>query len=124
LTEEEFRTVIDPIPRKVEQNIFLPPGFVALDEQAIAAISRPAIPPTPGVYFLLCRGRVVYVGQTRSLAARISAHQWRSGSFDSIAFIECDAALLGAIETAYIQRLRPEQNKRISFVGVGAAATV
>ena len=68
-------------------------------------------PNTTGVYFLLHRGRVVYVGQTVNLPLRLASHAARGRPFDAFA---CIAGLpqwaLTTVEGDYVQSWRPAQN--------------
>lgn len=63
---------------------------------------------TCGVYFLVDRGRVVYVGQSVDVPSRINHH--RDKQFSSYAFVPCDAAVLDKLESLYIYSLRPPLN--------------
>ena len=49
------------------------------------------------VYFLMLRGRVMYVGQTRNLLARIWLHELYK-AFDEVRFIRCLPENLDAVE--------------------------
>jgi hypothetical protein len=64
-----------------------------------------------GVYFLIREGRIIYVGQSRNVYARIGAH--RDKSFDRITIFLCDLKDLLMIEAAYIKALQPELNRKI-----------
>jgi len=61
-----------------------------------------------GVYFLIDSGRVVYVGQSVNVYARIASHNDKV--FDSFAFIPCDKNVLDSLESLYIHILRPALN--------------
>ena len=65
-----------------------------------------------GIYFLILRGRVVYVGQSVSALNRIATH--REKYFDSYAFLPCKPEDLDRIESLYIHVLQPAQNGRMS----------
>lgn len=65
----------------------------------------------PAVYFLLSRGEIVYVGQSRTLRARIDAHLTEGVKvFDAVAFIRCPVNRLTKIESHYIRELNPKYN--------------
>jgi hypothetical protein len=61
-----------------------------------------------GVYFLIDSGRVVYVGQSVNVYARIASHHDKV--FDSFAFIPCCKEMLNNLESLYIHILRPALN--------------
>ena len=61
-----------------------------------------------GVYFLIDGDKVVYVGQSVNVYARISQHHDKL--FDSFAFIPCKKNLLDSLESLYIHVLRPSLN--------------
>ena len=61
-----------------------------------------------GVYFLIDSGRVVYVGQSVNVYARIASHHDKV--FDSFAFIPCCKEMLDNLESLYIHILRPALN--------------
>lgn len=64
-----------------------------------------------GVYFLIRRRSIVYVGKTKSVAARIAQHSG-SKDFDAVMVMRVPEELLGTIEMSWIQRLRPKLNKQ------------
>ena len=61
-----------------------------------------------GVYFLIDSGKVVYVGQSVNIYARIASHHDKV--FDSFAFIPCNKKTLDSLESLYIHILRPALN--------------
>ena len=68
---------------------------------------------TPCVYFLCLNDEVVYVGQTVTLAGRISTHMCESvKDFDRVFFLPVDPADLDTVEIALIRALRPKENKQ------------
>lgn len=86
-------------------------------------MAYPAIPcptglaqlPTPdvsGVYFLWRQARVVYVGQSRHVKARVLEHLAdTSKKFDQFSYVRCGLLKLGEWERFYIESLTPEHNK-------------
>lgn len=62
-----------------------------------------------GVYFLLLKGEIVYIGQSVSVAARVSSHR-SSKDFDSVAFVHCEEEFLDVLETLYILAYSPKLN--------------
>jgi hypothetical protein len=72
------------------------------------------LPPAniSGIYFLHWKGSVVYVGQGRSVRARIGAHIAEGvKTFDAITMIECDRSELLSRERKFIRRLAPMYNR-------------
>lgn len=65
--------------------------------------------PVAAVYFLIRDEKIVYVGQSTNVHARIAEHQ-KSKQFDRINFIECPEDHLYQLEKMYIQRFNPEMN--------------
>ena len=72
------------------------------------------LPPAnvSGIYFLYWKGEVVYVGQGRSVRARIGAHILEGvKTFDAITMIECHRSELLSRERKFIRRLAPVYNQ-------------
>lgn len=82
-------------------------------DEVLAAARAASVPKAQaaitGVYFLLCRGEVVYVGQTINVLGRIGTHALTK-DFDSFAFIPCPEIDLDALEIRFIHLLRPRLN--------------
>lgn len=67
-----------------------------------------------GVYLLIDSGDVVYVGQSRNLAFRVSSHiQSEEKVFDSVEFHECSEEDLPEIEAMLIATIKPKYNQTI-----------
>ena len=68
--------------------------------------------PSPAVYFLIHRGEVTYVGQSKNLHSRIRAHR-SSGriTFDRVVSVQPRPEKITHLECELITRLRPEHNK-------------
>ena len=65
----------------------------------------------PAVYFLCYRSEVVYVGQSRTLRARIDQHLEEGAKlFDAVAYIRCPFNRLTKIEGYYIRQMVPKYN--------------
>lgn len=64
---------------------------------------------TSGVYFLVEKQHVVYVGQSVNVHARIAAHRIDK-TFSKFAYVLCDVAMLDRLESLYIHVLRPVLN--------------
>lgn len=85
-------------------------GKALLLSDEIAAASTPW-EPLIGVYFLLNGDRVVYVGQSVNVFARITQHSTAGViKFDRYALVPCQKDWLDKIESLYIHCLRPAMN--------------
>jgi hypothetical protein len=80
---------------------------VLLSEAEIVSAANPWELAT-GIYFLIYGDKVIYVGQSVNVYARISQHHDKL--FDSFAFIPCEKNLLDSLESLYIHVLRPSLN--------------
>lgn len=81
-----------------------------------AEIARAAVPARPvcGVYFLLRKERIVYVGQSTNVYARLGCHASTGGKeFDAQHVIECELGELNWLEALYIVKFRPEYNRDV-----------
>lgn len=69
-------------------------------------------PPTVcGVYFLIQGRSIMYVGQSKNIAARIGSHASSIYKhFDRYSIIKCEEADLDLVESMYIQLLSPPWN--------------
>lgn len=83
-----------------------------LDEAAIIAGSL-LVERVCGVYFLINRGRVVYVGQSVNVFARIAQHR-ASKTFERVAYVVLPIDRLDIVESLYIHVLRPPLNGSIA----------
>jgi hypothetical protein len=80
---------------------------VLLSEAEIVSAANPWELAT-GVYFLIGGDKVIYVGQSVNVYARIAQHYDKR--FDSFAFIPCGKDMLDSLESLYIHVLRPPLN--------------
>lgn len=64
-----------------------------------------------GIYFLLNKGHVIYIGQTIDLYTRMGKHDSQSMPYDCMRFISCPNDLLDYYETRWIKRFLPSENK-------------
>lgn len=65
-----------------------------------------------GIYFLLSQEVVVYVGQAKSIRARVGTHIMEGlKEFDSVAFVPCKPEKLYELERRYIEKLMPKYNQ-------------
>lgn len=78
---------------------------------------------TCGVYFLIRDDKIVYVGQSLDVAARVVSHRRDANKrFNRAAWVECEPDRLDEVERFWIRALRPEHN-RAGLQDVFAAET-
>jgi hypothetical protein len=65
----------------------------------------------PGVYVLIERDVITYVGRARNAIARILAHSKNGRRFTHYVIIPCEEARLALLEEKMIIRLRPAENR-------------
>ena len=67
-----------------------------------------------GLYFLIQKNEIVYIGQSLNVIARVHAHSGNKRKpFDSFAWLSCNKNELNEMETAYISFFEPIYNGRI-----------
>lgn len=89
-------------------------GAGLLTHRQIAKAARRSQPARAvGIYFLICGDRVVYVGQSVNVYARVSQHS----SFETWAYTPCREEVLDVMESLYIHWLRPARNGRVNNGG-------
>jgi hypothetical protein len=76
----------------------------------ILAAARPWPKSGSGIYFLICRGVIVYVGQARHVMKRLAQHT-ATKKFDAWHWVPCPPHRLNAVERAYINALMPPLNR-------------
>jgi hypothetical protein len=69
-----------------------------------------------GIYFLIRRGKIVYIGQTKNIIGRIANHVI---SFDKIRIIPCSKRDLKKYEKRWIIRFKPKENTMFLYPYVG-----
>lgn len=62
-----------------------------------------------GIYFLIRKKRIVYIGQTVSFPYRVMCHA-STIEFDSVRLVECDKKRLNEYEARWIKKFRPSHN--------------
>ena len=68
-------------------------------------------PKTSGVYFLIYKDEIVYIGQSKNIYKRIFDHKIK---FDSIAIIKCKGVFaLKELEREYLIKFKPKYNKNV-----------
>jgi predicted GIY-YIG superfamily endonuclease len=84
-----------------------------LDLEALLAKSQPMPKPLVGIYFLILRDEIVYVGQSTNILLRIAEHQKQGKVFDRFSFVLVPADHLDEHEAEYIVKFSPRGNKRL-----------
>lgn len=79
-----------------------------LHEEEIVNAAVPYVKAT-GVYFLVNKQKIVYVGQSNNIFNRLGSHA-ASKEFESFAYVPCKAELLDKLESLYIHLFRPPLN--------------
>ena len=87
-------------------------GKALLRHDQIVESSRPW-QQSSGVYFLISEDKIVYVGQSVNIYARIPSHHDKK--FDRYSYVPCKPHLLNILESLYIHCLQPKLN----FTGNG-----
>ena len=62
---------------------------------------------TCGIYFLFEKGKIVYVGQSKSVINRLNNHPVK---YDRFSIIECDEKKLIPLKRLYIAKFKPKYN--------------
>jgi hypothetical protein len=88
-------------------------GKALLRHDQIVESSRPW-QQSSGVYFLIDEDKIVYVGQSVNIYARIPNHHDKK--FDRYSYVPCKPHLLNILESLYIHCLQPKLN--FTFNGV------
>jgi hypothetical protein len=69
-----------------------------------------------GVYFLIHKDEVVYVGQSVDVLSRISRHRREGREFDSYSYMVCEPERMNELEALYITALMPWLNLSLGRV--------
>lgn len=70
------------------------------------------LPLCCGVYFVVARQRIIYVGQSTDIHGRLYQHRSElRGRFEGALWLPLPAAVLGHYEGAFIRALRPKLNR-------------
>lgn len=72
--------------------------------------------PKIGIYFLMDKSEVVYIGQSINIDLRIAQHKRTDKEFDRTLYLECGAKELDLLEAAHIQEYQPRYNKVNNFL--------
>lgn len=97
--EEHSRLLLNVLPPKVY-------GWQTIDPERLP---RHRLSTFTGLYFLFCRGELVYVGKSVNVVQRVEQHFLRV-EFDSWAWTPVDLANLDTAERYFIKKYRPPYN--------------
>lgn len=66
-----------------------------------------------GIYFLIKNHKIVYIGQTTNLHARLASHEYKYNTkFDAVRFIPCEGSKLWRYEKRWILKFKPKYNNK------------
>jgi hypothetical protein len=68
------------------------------------------VQPLVGVYLLLRRGRIIYIGSSLNMPKRIAAHRTNGRQFDEVFYVATTARRRAWLENLLIRALNPSQN--------------
>ncbi len=68
-----------------------------------------------GVYFLIKDSKIIYIGQSINIAARITSH--KDKDFDSVSYVTCKRSELDILESLYIIAYNPVLNGEVKAGG-------
>jgi predicted GIY-YIG superfamily endonuclease len=110
------------------ENVLLPifdswqakPPPISPDGISVAQDADPStVQPLIGVYLLLLKGKVVYVGSSLNMPNRVARHRTNGRPFDQVFYIATTANQREALETTLIRAISPPQNKHSLINGHG-----
>lgn len=112
--DQAFEERISYEPAKKPERPGPPPLPQLLDADTILASCVTILSSGCGVYFLIADGRIMYVGQSTNVPARIGAHT-TTFTFDAWHWVPCAREGLDQLERAYIKALQPPWNKAHNY---------
>lgn len=89
-----------------------PKSKVLLNLDKIVRLAKP-LPNSPGIYFLINKGTIAYIGKSKNVLSRLAAHESNGRDFTDYTFIPCALEYLDDMEMAYISAFKPSGNKLI-----------
>jgi hypothetical protein len=75
-----------------------------------AIVAKATQTPRNGVYFLIDKGEIVYVGKSDHLLTRVAAHQSGEMDFDAVSYIAAEGVEQYRLEQLYIAKFKPKHN--------------
>jgi hypothetical protein len=106
------------LPSKIGSPAFLKAYQAALDgtpvpermRQSVLKVVNPSEPKV-GVYLLLLKGEVVYIGSSLGMQTRVAQHRSNGRPFDQVFYIGTTMAQRTILEHTLIAAIRPKQNR-------------
>ena len=78
--------------------------------RAGATAAKKTEPPSVGVYLLLLKGKIVYVGSSRQMPKRVPKHRANGRHFDQVFYISTEESERLRLEATLISAINPPQN--------------
>ena len=106
-----------PLPGPLGSSRFLRAYAAALEAPVITPSTRPGgviakhNHPLIGVYLLIRKGRIVYVGSSLTMPKRVAEHRTNGRVFDQAFYIATTAKQRETLERILIRELGPAQNR-------------
>lgn len=79
--------------------------------EAIGEVDPGTVQPLIGVYLLMHRGALIYIGSSLHMPNRVAQHRANGRPFDKVHFIATKANERGLLEQTLIRALHPSQNR-------------
>jgi hypothetical protein len=79
------------------------------------------VQPLIGVYLLLLKGRIIYVGSSLNMPKRVDQHRGNGRPFDQAFYIATKANQREALERVLISAIDPPQNRIGRVKGISFA---
>ena len=106
------------LPQNIGSPAFLKAFQVALDGTPIPERKRRSAlkvvnpsEPKVGVYLLMLKGEVVYIGSSLGMQTRVAQHRANGRPFDDVFYIGTTMAQRTILERTLIAAIRPAQNR-------------
>jgi len=119
---------VDGAPLPTTVKVMVEPPRAKRPPKAIAHIENlrelTGVNPPPGIYFLVWRGQIMYIGQSVNPYVRIATHAKDGKAFTRAYFLPVPRGELDAVEGALIRALKPRLNGRGANGGVIAPTEV
>ena len=84
----------------------LPGGIIAK-----RGVDPGTVQPLIGIYLLMLKGKVVYIGSSLNMPSRVAGHRSNGRPFDQVSYIATRANQREQLEATLIRAINPAQNK-------------
>ncbi|HYD66143.1 GIY-YIG nuclease family protein [Azospirillum sp.] len=110
---ESLGTVLDTAIARAEDHLL--PEFDAWHAKhkttmGVNGVTERSDPPLVGVYLLLLKGKVVYIGSSKNMPRRVRQHRNGSRPFDNAYYIAASESEMRSLEASLIKAMLPTQN--------------